>query len=78
MPGPTTQKPIEFITIHDVKYAQEHLIAAAGLLYAIHHQYSQEGVLSVGAVLHVAGVIDRVIERLKLDELNLDALDLPF
>jgi hypothetical protein len=78
MPRPTTKTPIEFITIHDVKYAQEHLIAAAGLLYAIHHQYAQEGVLSVGAVLHVAGIVDRVIEKLKLDELDLGALDLPF
>lgn len=64
--------------VQNVRYAQEHLIAASGLLGAISHQYAQEGVLSVGAVLHVANVIDGVIEKLNLASMEIDQQLLPF
>jgi len=61
--------------VHD---SREDLIAASGLLHAIHSQYATEGVFSVGAVLHVANVVDGVVRKLQLDEEELNRPSLPF
>lgn len=54
------------------------LIAASGLVEAIHHQYAHEGVMSSGALLYIAKTIDRVIDKLDLEYGPATQEDLPF
>lgn len=62
----------------DVIDAGKSLIAASSILVACSDQYANTGQLSVGALVHAANVVDRVIERLKLAELIIETQEMPF
>ncbi len=62
----------------DVLVSADTLIAASGMIEAIHHQYATEGVLTTGALLYIGTMIDQVIGKLGLDEMDVRQRDLPF
>jgi len=62
----------------DMLHAAESLISASSIIVAATDQYVHTGSLSVGAVLHAGMVVDAVIERLGLSELEIEQKSLPF
>lgn len=76
-PEPREELEICFPT-KDVLASADTLIAASGMIEAIHHQYAAEGVLTTGALLYIATMIDQVIGKLGLDTLDMRQRDLPF
>lgn len=51
-------KDRRWVCIKRIEGVQERVIAAAGLLEAVHAAYVYEGTLSAGAVLHIIHVLD--------------------
>lgn len=70
----------DFITYPkvDVKVAAQSMIAVSSMMDAVANEYAHTGVLSVGAVIHCIRVIDTVIEKLGLAEIDLEQDSLPF
>lgn len=62
----------------DVVHVAQALIALSGIISAIATEYAEVGVLSTGALLHCADITDEVIGRLRLDEIDLPPVKLPF
>ncbi len=71
-------KPAILFTHDQCVDAGDTLIAATSILGAIHHQYATEGVLELGAMLHVVNLMDKVIRDLGLDDLDGTQEKLPF
>lgn len=62
----------------DVKFATLSLIAASSQLEALAHRYKVHGKMSPGAISHAVSIIDTVIERLGLSDMEIDETALPF
>ena len=62
----------------DVVYASQLLIAVSSMLDAASDQYACTGSLSVGSIIYAGSVVDAVIERLSLAELEIAEGLLPF
>lgn len=69
-----------FVTFssQDVLYAAQSMIAVSSMVDALVSEYANTGVLAVGALQHCGNVVDNVIERLGLAEMEIQQTSLPF
>lgn len=74
----TTEEDFVTFKAADVLSASQSLIAVSSIVEAVVEQYAHTGVLSVGALVHAGNVVDEVIGRLGLAELDVDEGLLPF
>lgn len=70
----------DFVTFptKDVIHAAQSMIAVSSMMDAIVGEYANTGIVAVGALQHASSVVDGVIERLGLAELEIEQASLPF
>lgn len=74
----STEQNFIKVPSRDMLYAAQSLIAVSSIQQACADQYADNGVLSLGAIIHCSNVVDNVIERLGLAELANEQSELPF
>lgn len=78
MTGKVSEEAFVQLKTDDVIHAAQSLIAVSSILVAVADQYAHTGQLSIGAIRHAGNVVDQVIERLGLAELEAQQAILPF
>lgn len=61
----------------DAIYAAQSMIAVSSMMDAIVAEYANTGVVAVGALQHCGHVVDNVIEKLGLAELEIEEASSP-
>lgn len=78
MPNKTSEETFIQYKADDVVWAAQSLIAASSIIMAVSNEYAHAGSISIGALIHAGNVVDGVIERLDLAEVEGQQRSLPF